>query len=92
MDGHRMDNGSEKPLGFMSRTLSPAEKGYSQLNKEGLAGMFGFKKLQKYLCDRVFTIYTDHKPLFSLFNMNKPIPQMDSPRVQRWAVTLSAYK
>ena len=53
---HRMDNGSERPLGFMSRTLAPAEKRYSQLDKEGLAIMFGIKKFQKYLYGRVFTI------------------------------------
>uniref|UniRef100_A0A3B3B4L9 Gypsy retrotransposon integrase-like protein 1 n=1 Tax=Oryzias melastigma TaxID=30732 RepID=A0A3B3B4L9_ORYME len=89
---HKMEDGSEKPLGFMSRTLSPAEKKYSQLDKEALAIIFGLKKFHKYLFGRVFKIYTDHKPLISLFNMKKPIPQMGSPRVQRWAVMLSAYE
>ncbi|XP_039887198.1 uncharacterized protein K02A2.6-like [Simochromis diagramma] len=89
---HKMEDGSERPLGFMSRTLSPAEKKYSQLDKEGLAVIFGIKKFHKHLYGRVFTIYTDHKPLISLFNEKKPIPQMGSPRVQRWAVTLSAYE
>lgn len=89
---HRTDDGSEKPLGFMSHTLSPAKKWYSQLDKEGLAVMFGIKKFHKYLHGRVFTIYTDHKPLISLFDTKKPIPQMGSPRVQRWAVTLNAYE
>ena len=89
---HRMQDGSERPLGFMSRTLSPAEKRYSQLDKEGLAIIFGIQKFHKYLYGRIFTIYTDHKPLISLFNEKKPIPQMGSPRVQRWAVHLSAYE
>ncbi|KAL3988098.1 5-hydroxytryptamine receptor 3 [Sarotherodon galilaeus] len=89
---HKMEDGSERPLGFMSRTLSPAEKKYSQLDKKGLAVIFGIKKFNKYLYGRVFTIYTDHKPLISLFNEKKPIPQMGSPRVQRWAVTLSTYE
>ena len=40
----------------------------------------------------MFTILTDHKPLISLFNEKKPIPHMGSPRVQRWAVHLSAYE
>ena len=89
---HRMEDGSERPLGFMSRTLAPAEKGYSQLDKEGLAVMFGIRKFHKYLYGRTFTIYTDHKPLVSLFDVRKAIPQMGSPRVQRWAVHLSAYE
>lgn len=39
----------EKPLGFMSRTLTPAEKRYSQLDKEGLAVIFGIHRFDKYL-------------------------------------------
>ena len=42
---HKMDNGSEKPIAFISRTLSPAEKKYTQLEKEGLAIIFAVKKL-----------------------------------------------
>ncbi len=88
---HRLEDGSERPISFMSRTLSGAEKRYSQLDKEGLAVVFGIQKFHKYLYGRSFTICTDHKPLISLFNEKKPIPQMGSPRVQRWAVLLSAY-
>lgn len=82
----------EKPLGFMSRTLTPAEKRYSQLDKEGLAVIFGIQRFHRYLYGRSFTILTDHKPLINLFNEAKAIPQMGSPRVQRWAVMLQAYQ
>ncbi|XP_026054203.1 uncharacterized protein K02A2.6-like [Carassius auratus] len=82
----------EKPLGFMSRTLTPAEKRYSQLDKEGLAVIFGIHRFHKYLYGRAFTICTDHKPLIHLFNETKAVPQMGSPRVQRWAVMLQAYQ
>ncbi|CAM4597728.1 unnamed protein product [Leuciscus chuanchicus] len=73
---HVMEDGSEKPLGFMSRTLTPAEKRYSQLDKEGLAIIFGIKRFHKYIYGRTFTITTDHKPLISLFHEKKPVPQM----------------
>lgn len=89
---HRMPDGSERPIGFMSRTLSSAERNYSQLDKEGLAVIFGVQRFHKYIYGRKFTIVTDHKPLLSLFNEMKAVPQMASPRIQRWAVTLRAYE
>ncbi|XP_061584204.1 LOW QUALITY PROTEIN: uncharacterized protein K02A2.6-like [Cololabis saira] len=88
---HRMPDGSERPVGFVSRTLTAAERNYSQLDKEGLAVMFGVKKFHNYVYGRNFTIVTDHKPLLSLFSEARMVPQMVSPRVQRWAVTLGAY-
>ena len=88
---HRMDNGSEKPISFASRSLSPAEKKYSQLDKEGLAAIFAIKKFHRYIFGRPVTIVTDHKPLLGLFNPNKCIPHMASPRVQRWGLMLGAY-
>ena len=41
---HRLSDGTEKPVGFTSRTLSTAEKKYSQLEKEGLACIFGVNR------------------------------------------------
>ncbi|XP_056589597.1 uncharacterized protein K02A2.6-like [Triplophysa dalaica] len=89
---HRMPDGAERPIGFVSRTLSMAEKNYSQLEKEGLAVVFGVKKFHKYLYGRKFVICTDHKPLLSLLNELKVVPQMASPRIIRWAVMLGAYE
>lgn len=71
-------DGSERPISFMSRTLTAAEKKYSQLDKEGLAVVYGIQKFHKYLYIRSFTICTYHKPLISLFNEKKNIPQMGS--------------
>lgn len=89
---HHMPDGTERPIGFTSRTLNPAEKNYSQLDKEGLAVMFGIKRFHKYIYGRKFTIVTDHKPLLALFSEMRAVPQMASPRIQRWAVTLRAYE
>ncbi|XP_035806354.2 uncharacterized protein K02A2.6-like [Amphiprion ocellaris] len=89
---HRMEDGTEKPIGYVSRTLTAAEKGYSQLEKEGLAVVFAVKRFHQYLYGRPFTIFTDHKPLLGLFSESKGISPMASARVQRWALTLSAYQ
>uniref|UniRef100_A0A3B3T0U0 ribonuclease H n=1 Tax=Paramormyrops kingsleyae TaxID=1676925 RepID=A0A3B3T0U0_9TELE len=89
---HRMPGGQEKPIGFASRTLNAAEKNYSQLDKEGLAVIFGVRYFHKYLYGRKFMIITDHKPLISLFHELKAVPQMASQRIMRWAVLLRAYE
>ena len=79
---HRLDDGSERPIAFVSRSLSPAEKGYAQLDKEALAIVFGVTKFHVYLYGHSFTIYSDHKPLQYLFNPSKAISAMASARVQ----------
>ena len=89
---HRMEDGSEKPIAYASRTLAPAEKRYAQIEKEGLAIVFGVTKFRQYLLGREFTIISDHKPLLSLFSHTRSIPQMASARILRWALTLSAYQ
>ena len=52
----------------------------------------GAKKFHQFLYDREFVILSYHKPLQFLFNKQKPVPAMASERIQRWALTLSAYK
>ena len=46
---HQFEDGSEQPIAFASQSLSPAEKRYSQLDKEGLAIVCGVKKFHHYL-------------------------------------------
>ena len=88
---HRLADGSERPIAYASQTLAPAEKKYSQIDKEGLAIIFGVKKFHQYLLGRKFVIYSDHKPLQHLFSESRIISPMASARIQRWALTLSAY-
>ena len=40
---HQFPDGSEQPIGFVSQTLSQAEQNYSQIEREGLACVFGVK-------------------------------------------------
>ena len=89
---HVMPDGSEKPVGFFSRTLTPTEQKYSQIEKEGLACVVGVTRFHSYLWGHHFTLQTDHKPLLTLFNENKPIPQQAANRIQRWAWKLASYE
>ena len=85
-----VEDSSQRPIAFASRTLSP--KYYSQLEKEGLAIVYGVKKFHSCLYGRRFTIHSDHQPLCHLFGSKKEIPPMVASRIQRWALTLSAYE
>ena len=89
---HRMPDGSEKPIGFASRTLTEAEKNYSQIEKEGLSCVFGVKRFHSYLYGHHFTLYTDHKPLLTLFSERQAVSPQASARIQRWALTLAMYE
>ncbi|XP_037974858.2 uncharacterized protein K02A2.6-like isoform X1 [Plutella xylostella] len=83
--------GAERAVIYVSRALTPAEINYSQIHKEALAIVFAVTKLHQYLYGRHFTLRTDHKPLVSIFGPGKGIPSMTASRLQRWALTLSAY-
>ena len=89
---HRMADGTEHPIGYISRSLNTAERGYSTIEKEALAIVFGVKKFSQFLYSHKFTIPTDHKPLEGLFNEKKGVPPQASPNVQRWALALAAYE
>lgn len=88
---HRMSDGSDKPIAFASRSLSPAEKNYSQIDKEALGIIWGIKKFHSYLYGRKFTLITDHQPLIYIFNPKKGIPVTASARLQRYSLFLTAY-
>ncbi|XP_032075671.1 uncharacterized protein K02A2.6-like, partial [Thamnophis elegans] len=88
---HILPNGSEAPVAFYSRTLSSAERNYSQIDKEALAAVSGIKRFHDYLYGRHFTLVTDHKPLLGLLAGDKPTPSILSPRMTRWTEFLAAY-
>ena len=78
---HRLADGTEKPVGFASRTLLTAEKKYSQIEKEGMACVSGGNCFRSYLYGHHFSLITDHKPLQSLLAGNKPVPVQASGRI-----------
>lgn len=88
---HHREDGSEQPVAYASRTLTPAELNYAQLDKEALSIVFGVKHFHQYLYGWKFTILSDHKPLQYLLGETRGIPPMASARIQRWVLMLSAY-
>ena len=88
---HILEDNTEHPVAFASRTLSPSEKNHSQIDKEALALIFAVKKFHQYLYGRHFILVTDHKPLLAILGPKKGIPPLAAARLQRWAFQLSAY-
>ena len=88
---HIMEDSLEKPIAYASRTLTAAEKNYSQLEKEALAVVYAVGKFHNYLYGRQFVIESDHQPLSYILSDSKAISPTASSRNKRWALTLSAY-
>ncbi|KAJ8402874.1 hypothetical protein AAFF_G00361880 [Aldrovandia affinis] len=89
---HVMRDGTERPVAFALRSLSPAEKNYAQIDKEALGLVWGVKRFNQYLYGREFILVTDHQPLVSIFNPQKAIPATVAARMQRWALFLGGHR
>ena len=77
-----------KPLDFRSRTLTPTEQRYAQIEKEMLAVVFALEKFNDYTFGQKTTVYTDHQPLVSI--VKKPL-HIAPRRLQRMMIRLQKY-
>jgi len=61
-----------QPVAFASRSLTPSEQNYAQIEKECLTIVFACEQFNQYIHGRhCTTIHTDHRPLVLIFT--KPI-------------------
>ncbi|XP_065204117.1 uncharacterized protein K02A2.6-like [Planococcus citri] len=88
---HNYPDGRTRLISTASRTLTPAEKNYSVIDREALAIIFGIDKFYKYLYGRHFTLQCDHQPLERLFGEKSELPKLAASRLVRWAIQLSAF-
>ena len=77
------------PVAYASRSMSPAECNYSQIEKEILSIVFACERFNDFLYGQDFLVENDHKPLQALFL--KPILKTP-PRIQRFLLRLQKYK
>jgi len=89
---HKYPNGSERPIGYASCSLTKAEKNYRQIEKEGLTRIFSVNKFRSCLLGHSFELVTDHKPLLTLFHQHKPTSCQASAHIRRWSLQLAAYE
>jgi len=62
----RQTDGRWRLVVYISRSLTPTEVHYAQIEKEVLAATRACEQLSSYLLGLEFTVRTDHKPLISL--------------------------
>ena len=77
-----------KVVHHKSRSLIPAEEGYSKVEGESLAIYSGVKMNNQYLYGTSFMVMTDHASLPSLYNTTRPAPH----RVERHRGRLRAFQ
>jgi len=75
-------------LAYGSKSLTPTEQNYSQLEREALAVVWSLEHFHLYVSGKPTTVFTDHKPLLGMFG--KPTAKL-TPRMHRWSLRLQPY-
>jgi hypothetical protein len=83
----RDEEGNERPVMYVSRTMQEAERNYPVREQEMLAIVFGVKQLRDLLHGHPFIIQTDHESLKYL--LAGPLP---SARIRRWMLALAPFQ
>lgn len=78
-----------KPISFASRSLTPTEQNYSQIEKEMLSIVYACTKFNYFTYGRYVRIVNDHKPLLGI--MQKDIHKIASAKLQRMRIKLLNY-
>ena len=76
------------PVAYASRSLSPSESNYAQIEKELLAIVFACEKFHQFIYGFTTKVQSDHKPLETIFT--KPLCSVP-PRLQRMLLRLQKY-
>ena len=86
----RQDTGDFKPIAYASRSMTPTEQKYAQIEREALAVTWACERFSDYLYDMRFQVETDHKPLVSLLSSSKRLDELPL-RIQRFRLRLMRY-
>ena len=74
---------------YASRSLTATEQRYSQTEREALAVVWACEHLHLYVHGKPITVYTDHRPLVTIYGNPSSKPPA---RIERWALRLQPYQ
>ncbi|KAJ8886646.1 hypothetical protein PR048_012858 [Dryococelus australis] len=79
---------SQGPVAYASKSLSPAQQNYTQIEKELLAFVYGCERFHQYIYGRKVFVESDHNPLEAI--LSKPLDRCPL-RLQRMRIKLQNY-
>ena len=86
----KQDDGIFKPVFYASRSLTPTEQQYAQVEKEALGVAWACEKFREYITGiKDLVIETDHRPLLTLLK-TKNLDEL-SPRLLRFRMRVMRY-
>ena len=80
----------DKPIAFLSRTLSQSEMGQSSVEKEAMACIEAIRKWNYYLSGHRFTLITDQKAVSFIFDP-KNLGKTKNAKIGRWMGSWSSW-
>ena len=91
---HKVTEGNKsylKPIAYASRSLTPAERNYAQIDREGLAVHWAINYFRQFLLCRHFILQTDCSALTKIFGSKNDMGGIARGRMNRWCVELMEY-
>ena len=79
------------PIAYASASLKPSEKGYAQIDREGLAIYWAVQYFRQYLWCQEFELHTDCSALVKIFRPKNDLGGCATGRLNRWAAQLMEY-
>ena len=91
---HKVTEGNKtflRPISYASRSFTPAERNYAQIEREGLAVHWAINYFRQFLLCRHFTLQTDCSALTKIFVPKNDLGGIARGRMNRWCVDLMEY-
>jgi len=88
---HHYSDGSERPIANISKTLTPSQRNYSQIQKRWPSSTPWRNSSNIYMDGRKFILVTDNQPLVAMCGPNKPTSALAANRLSRRALFLRQF-